>query len=1643
MGKLEIMDLTKLCSSFPEIACSTVENDGVIERDNIIDTLETILNGETQIVGVEGEEGIGKTVLLAQFANRNSVNSISVFIRPASRWGYDPALIRYDICNQLNWLISGLPIDEPQNADDSSLKTLIMKLLRRTRLKQEKYYFVIDGLDDIPSDNWQTKKVILDMLPIGYSSLRFLFSGDLKKILGENSLISKSFPLSGFIYAETVQYFKEFQIDSQSLQEIHKTFKGLPGKLATIRRIFESQPDIEFVSFVKEMTNNLSDLFEVEWKSVDNSNEDQLKLLSLFAFERKIHSADSLGDILGFEREKVLSLLKNLSFISVEEHELSFVSEAYRRFVTEKLFYLKSQAHELIIDHLFIDPESEAALKDLPGYLEQAGRLEDLIDYLSPEHFEEMLYKSQSLSVVEQKAELGINTALNLRRDGELVRFSIQRAAIRELDGAQIWRSEIEARMALKQYETAVALAQATMLKEDRLHLLAVIARKKKEDNSGPEPELIEDIRQIFKLIDHTALGKRAVEIASDLIHVLPDLAIELVEHATTGLIEDENIDFAFATLSLAVDGKLPDYSETVRTLDSRIKDPRARRISTGIPLLVREFSASQMIAEVEKLLSISDRLYMLRQWAKSNSRRDDAHEVIEYGMMLAIRTTSYSTNALVLREMASPLPFVKEIIKAKELVGIFDSQKGAIEHLGPTEEFVRLQLILAKTESKYDNAACANRLIEVYLYSSYILDLAIKSACMARLVSELEEIDNLILKATDNLQSLAQQELMEDVKTLLISTANHFEVTKLVTKALAINKPEMAQEIANSLNTMGRRDLSLQQLINSYISIDVSDLDFNLINNLINQIEEPTIKDRVIIKIIKRLELSKKEVNNNCFVIINRIHEIEDSGSRCNTCCDAISIISSFENEDGMKANLIKLLERSWTAIDIGWHKVDTGFKIAASLSSHWFEMGKTYLDLTDEFRDELLLDSKIATVTYYGCISLSIRAYSGLLVGKREDTEDFERLHKLINRIPSNGERILLWGELALRAYLKERIDIGNKVVAEHLKPLLSSYPEEDYRSKKKIISYIAPVLYLSHKLSAFELINPLPVADRDIALTNIIRVILTKTSLSDPFDESPGKEFRNVNFENILDICEILDKIDHDGTIYYYIYSISSTMSARKAPFSQQQKIDISIRLTDIVNGKFPSLRNIKHDGYKIACYAVIQRINRKSNPWVGLIEQAKGIPNLADQAHVLTVIAVSIPSKDAEFRLSVLREAKELVERIPAALDKIQHYEILASMAVDISIPWAKEMIRLAVKSAFNEDNPDLHETQKNLINLAYRVDPELASSLAALIDDDEGRREVRSNLNKQIQILDLKKDMTDSKKQQTDHSKNIISEYAQAAWMALGSFNAGRVVGSISIDEARKYFRIASGGTFNESYAIMSWVVENLIVKYAKTDHAIQFLRPVFEATVIGAELSGRMAERSTLIQQRKKTAFSATLQRSNFIIQPNDREDAVYFIRQWLEKEAKDFVKICDPYFCLDDLEILQIISSVNPLCKVEILTGLKEQKVKKLAKPYSETYMDYWRLRISDQDPPDTDIVMVGTKPDGEPPFHDRWWLTEKSGLRMGTSYNSLGNKLSEISIVEKEEAIMMLDQIDQYLYKKIREYKDSKLQYESFNLA
>ena len=127
----------------------------------------------------------------------------------------------------------------------------------------------------------------------------------------------------------------------------------------------------------------------------------------------------------------------------------------------------------------------------------------------------------------------------------------------------------------------------------------------------------------------------------------------------------------------------------------------------------------------------------------------------------------------------------------------------------------------------------------------------------------------------------------------------------------------------------------------------------------------------------------------------------------------------------------------------------------------------------------------------------------------------------------------------------------------------------------------------------------------------------------------------------------------------------------------------------------------------------------------------------------------------------------------------------------------------------------------------------------------------------------------------------------------------------------------------------------------------------------------------------------------------------------------------------------------------MNPQCKIFILTTKKQQDHDKLSQPWDEAFRTHWRVHISDQDPPDTEIAIVGNESSGDLPIHDRGWLTNGGGIQIGTSFNLLGiTKTSEITILSSEEAELREKEVDRYLKREKREYNKEKLHYNLFTL-
>lgn len=664
-------------------------------------------------------------------------------------------------------------------------------------------------------------------------------------------------------------------------------------------------------------------------------------------------------------------------------------------------------------------------------------------------------------------------------------------------------------------------------------------------------------------------------------------------------------------------------------------------------------------------------------------------------------------------------------------------------------------------------------------------------------------------------------------------------------------------------------------------------------------------------------------------------------------------------------------------------------------------------------------------------------------MLLRSSETKDDIERLCILIDRISSNGERAKIWADVALAYLFYERVNDCKRIVIEFVRPCLAQIKGDQDAWADAIIS-VAPSLYYAHKTTALEDIAKLPKPRHDQALTGICEFILTKKFLSDPYEEAQGKGY-DVSYEELIDICELLSYMTVDRAIYNQIEAIADSISSNRGRerYTRDQKNDIGRRLDNIIQQKLPDIENIKHQGFRIVAIAQVYRIVTGKQPdWNRLLSDAHQIPNSSDKAFVLAILASIMPHKEAQKRKQLIEDAEQLVLKIPALVDQIDRYEALSSYALDIDQAISKRCMDLGMKAAIASDDPELYSAQRRIIDMAYaKFGPEFATSLASLADNDPARKTAKMNLANRIQLQEIKKSIIDQT-QETYQEKDEFKYYPRIAWMLLGSLNAGRI-SHYHPEKVRKFAEISSKLPLQKAYPILAWIIQNAVKRFNDTDQSRTLLRNIFDSMFVATELAARMTKCSTVQIRQAKTQAIRSTEQSSLVIRPGERLKAMQYIREWADSELGDYLKICDPFFGPSDMDLLQLVQLINPNCRIQILTSKKHHEHEGIALPWDESYRIYWRTKISDQTPLETDITVAGTEKQGELPIHDRWWITEGGGLRVGTSFRSLGlSKESEISRFTKAEAELREQEIDRYLYRKVREHNGERIMYSTFSI-
>jgi hypothetical protein len=1641
----QIANTPLFCTNFPE------KLDDEIFRTHILHTVDQVFSTDTQIAVVWGPEGIGKTTLLAQFARSRDERTVSIFLRSNTRFGYEPEHVLLDLTLQMAWLTTK-KFEQMEAFDDARLSKYIYDLQRRATRENHKYIIVVDGIDDIPKDDEIAREAILSRLPLGYPQFRFIFSSSKSHISDSRfaKLRQSPIPLSPLADYEARRYIGS-QVSDSFFAELYSVTKGIPGDLASYKRMLNAGRSEE--ELTKDLPRTLTEKYEVEWKSVDGTNDLQIKVLALIALDRTTHTLADLEFFLGVHSNEIKAAVSHLNFLDIgssSTSELRYVSEAFRRFAASKLKEWKKTVNSMLIDALLGDPTSMRAMYHLPSYLQDTQQHERLLAYLSPDHFANMLAQSQSVRPLRQQAELGLETALRLKKDGDLVRFAVQESSILDLDAFGVSHAEIDARVAIGDDDAAVALASSAVLKQDRLRLLAALCRAKKQNGRSVEEELLDQIKTLLNEVDIRELGDKAMDLAVDLMLFLPEKAINVVERMAKSP-DGKSLDVALARLSmLGIASREKQASELKKNCDdvrTRIKDPDLRNLLVAISGVLGQRSGEEILAEARKLTNQKDQIFLLRQWAALSPDHSGAASVVKYALVLAIKTTEYTPNATHCRELATPIPHIPDTDTVAELIGVFDAQKVNTERLGPTEDYVWLQLTLAEAEHRLSLPHMAERVVETYIYVSDIPDLVVKTACLARLLSTLDSVDpEQTLEIKDRLHSIVRRDFDASITRLLSETADHFKVVRSVLKALAWSRPQHALLVAELLNTEPRRDEAYAAIVNAQLALPINDVDFDVVEKALARIVDTEEREETLGDVIRRISaahssLGSEERIERILPILGQSSTITDSVLRTRTLGYAVSLMRRLSTPDrvGLAVHFQRMFSSSWQNIDDDWLKVELGFEMGSILADCDRTFAIECVAEANSHRKKLVLFE--GSSTYILCVRLAIRAFSGLLENSVNTEEDLFRLEQLISQVPSYRKQARLWGELALRCFGCDRQLQGQKIVNDKIRPLILRLEEQNRAEWARIVCLLAPAFYSSHPISGLELIGRLPPEWIDVAYDEIINFILRKVPGVDPYDAT--NERYQLKYEQVVDICSVLKLINTDWIVYSHIETLVDSLlwKENKISISTQHKADIESRLNEITEKKFQNPRFIQHQGYKIISRAQIQRLKKSHEESAELLDAARAIPNLADRSMVLGILVNCFSHLDLSARKSLASEAKVVNDGIPFLFDRIDGLRVLAATCKSTDHTFSRQCLKDAFDLVRFDGDPESENLCRRIVDAAHSLSEEWASSLIASADIDPARARARQVAEKQLQELTLRDELVDESKSAAQIFEQARDRISDISWRALAGLNSGRKQ-PVPVSHTREYMQLAARMPIGSAYSTISWVIENANRKLKGTPHARSIIRGMFDAAWNSAELTSKLVLLTETSNVKKSISF-ATFNADNSIIKAGERSRAIEQIKTWMLDNAPKYLKICDPYIGPEEAaQILQIVLAQVPKCMVSILTSRKQQPKCSQGETLEDIYKAHWR-KSYDQAPPDCQIVVAGLRSSGEPPIHDRWWITETAGLRFGTSFGDIGlGKDSEICRMSSSETAEREQRVNGYLYATIREQKGERITYSAFTL-
>lgn len=1632
--KGQIMDMTYFSGTFPE----KVEHE--LWRDIHLSLCEEKLKDNT-VVCLTGEEGVGMTTFLAQFARKHSNNCVSYFYNGFDRIRLNSEVIEGDITEQLYWYANKCNCpSEVKHVND--IYTKVLRQLRQS--KDGVMYFVFDGFNKIPSEHKENICKLIEILQ--WEKAHFLISGKKEQIEGlfkQNKKWSVSeIPLLRFSEADTNEYFNRVNpnLGKNELFELYKISRGNARRMNDLRTKYlcnDRMDELMNADIGADSDLNQEDFVKIS----DDSDPAVILLFALLAYAEFEFSIDFAAQVIEVSSDKVKTLAERYSdYIQIKDDgTISLNSDGFRKYLCERLQDKKRDVELRQIRVLEGMKVGDGYAMALPSLYKSTGLYENLIKYLSADNVQTILAEGHSQAALNVQCRFGYEacTAVTTKHPSSYFRYSLNMAVSREIERNELWDNEISALIAIGQHAKALALAHSVYLSEERLKCYILIARKPSGLSPDDQAVLRDNIRQLVEEIRFEDIPEKSMELAKLLLPIDYKAAIGIVDRINKAHQEDINTDKIFSQFSLfePID---PEEDDARRDLArSKIQNTGLREFIDATANLFKKDDVDTFIEELKRLPNYAQQLRLLRYWLPAHKDKQDIGKAV----LEALR--------LIVADSDTDMPKARELNDIVRLMGTMTKEQMEeglryINSLGdtimrPTADYVDAMITVIEGCRDVLPDKSQSLLETLYIFVDDLKDDGMWLTCTAKLLGHFDRLGGAaMVGATIGTKEQLRNELKDKASQLFMATAYHMKIVEGPIAALVCTEPELIETFIAQMNTAERRSRAYSYAAEKYIVYaEPENLDLDYFFRLLTKADIKRGDCGNPLNLLTNKLLTGEKYNHAALLPFVKTHikfvdRLEDVWMQCNICMRLFRWAVRHFPDDPFVNDVKGRMLSWWGAINQRQEKIEIGFHIAKILARHSKEEAESMIARCSELRHQGMLTSSSCVEAFYNCHSLYVNSLITLISRGICDEQTLQAFKDDENDLVSESERACMWGKIALAYHLAGDGEMFKSVGDQFLPTDYTRFSPDE---QKWLIFQISPTLYLRGQLQFFTLLDEYDDVFRDVCLKRVCAFIISKKLNVMELDIRTTYELTYSDFNDLNTLIEHMTDENELFQIVEVIARSLRTTNRTLEPLSTQQKNAVRGTTSAIVEKKYPAPGGISHEGYKIACQAILEYSLHAFNTTQKDVweQRLQSVDNKADRAFLYFYIAPFF-NKHAD-KEDFLRRGIEVTRNIHFAFDRVSRLDMaFTECAINnlaILMPAVAEEAILCLK------NDGTEEQYEGLLDTIHQYKPELAESIMVKLDQDPARvynkRKLQYHLESVKRIAKAGKDITTVGDLDREEQRKFFEERLKNLQNGKGQI--------LTVEDA---FTLTIGYLYNnaltDAMPAIHYLLETISQRQKMNKNCKDLLLSIHKVIRYNLRVVLSLASDTKERMEQVNNMFSSAPSTPESYIGLGEYQKGVDYLLRWYHECSYGELTIIDPHFRPTDLTVIKQLTDENNDLVIRILAHKGDF--------CAEDFINEWRKVSAGVKTPISVMLVkyVGKSYGG--PLHDRYWICvdDENDKRVGISLNSisgLGQKESSILDIEDSTALYALHSYSRYASKKIKRADDMELEYEDLVLS